>query len=65
MEEFLKAFVQGVLEGLSLAVYLWIVALIIFYVLLVLFGFNLWTYFLGNLLVFVVGTAMSVRWEGR
>jgi hypothetical protein len=65
MNDFLKAFVQGFFEALSLSVYLWFGAFLIFYVLLVLFGLNGWTFILGHLIVFVWGTSKISKLFGK
>ena len=65
MEDFLKAFVRGFVEALSLTVYLWIGAFFIFYILLILFGLNGWTFIVGHLIVFVWGTKKITKLFGK
>ena len=65
MDEFLKAFVRGFMEALSLSVYLWFGSFLIFYVLLVVFGLNGWTFVVGHLIVFVWGTNKVMKLFGK
>lgn len=65
MDEFLRAVVQTFVAIARQAMSVYLIGLVIIYFMLLLFGFNFWTFCLAHLTYIVLFRLMPINWSGR